>query len=161
LDDSQIDGGLADLTRKWVAMKPKLKSAMLAGALLLTVATFARAQIQNELTFETTFPFYAGNAKMPAGSYKVTPMQGPAFLLLIEDTSGSRSMYLEFSPTHADNPHPQTDVTFNNYGKLDFLNQLWIQGQTYGMQILPGKAEEIAAKNATVKRHSLPGKSGG
>ena len=54
-------------------MKPELKSAMLAGALLLTFAMFARAQITNEITFETAFPFYAGNAKMPAGSYRVTP----------------------------------------------------------------------------------------
>jgi len=142
-------------------MKPDLKSAMLAGALLLTFAMFARAQITNEFTFETTFPFYAGNAKMPAGVYRVTPVQDAARLLLIEDATGSHSVYLEFASTSADNPHPQTDVTFNNYGNVDFLNQLWIQGQTYGMQMLPGKAEEIAAKHGTVKRHSVPGKSGG
>jgi hypothetical protein len=81
-------------------------------------------------------------------------------LLLIEDATGSHSVYLEFALTHAHNAHPQTGVTFNNYGKADFLNQLWIQGQTYGMQMLPGKAEEIAAKNGTVKRHSVPGNSG-
>jgi hypothetical protein len=142
-------------------MKAELKSAMLVGALLLTFAMFARAQITNEITFETSFPFYAGNAKMPAGSYRVTPVQEEARLLLIEDATGSHSVYVEFAPTHADNPHPQTDVTFNTYGKEDFLNQLWIQGQTYGMQMLPGKAEEIAAKTGTVKRHSVPGKSGG
>ena len=141
-------------------MKPELKSAMLAGALLLTFAMLARAQITNEITFETAFPFYAGNAKMPAGSYRVTPVQESTRLLRIEDATGSHSAYLEFVPTHADSPHPQTDITFTNYGQVDFLNQLWIQGQTYGMQMLPGKAEEIAAKNGTLKRHAVPGKGG-
>ena len=66
-------------------MKAELKSAMLVGALLLTFAMFARAQITNEITFETSFPFYAGNAKMPAGSYRVTPVQESTRLLRIED----------------------------------------------------------------------------
>ena len=46
-------------------MKPELKSAMLAGALLLTFAMFARAQITNEITFETAFPFTQGTLRCP------------------------------------------------------------------------------------------------
>jgi hypothetical protein len=38
---------------------------------LLSVMPLA-AQIDNGVDFTTSFPFYAGNAKMPAGSYKIT-----------------------------------------------------------------------------------------
>jgi hypothetical protein len=138
-----------------------LKLTLLPSAALLLLAMFAGAQITNEMTFDTTFPFYVGNARMPPGTYRVTQVHGVDFLLLIEDTNGSHSAFIEFTPTHADSPHPQTDVTFNRYGKVDFLSQLWIQGQRYGMQMLPGKAEELAGKSATASRHSVPGRSGG
>jgi hypothetical protein len=38
---------------------------------LLSVLPLA-AQIDNGVNFTTSFPFYAGNARMPAGSYKIT-----------------------------------------------------------------------------------------
>ena len=138
-----------------------LKSTPLPAAVLLLLAMFATAQITNEITFDTTFPFYVGNARMPPGTYRVTQVRNVDFLLLIEDANESHSAFIEFTPTHADSPHPQTDVTFNRYGKVDFLSQLWIHGQSYGMQMLPGKAEELAAKSATVSRHSVPGRSRG
>jgi hypothetical protein len=56
---------------------------------------------------------------------------------------------------------PQTDVTFNKYGKVDFLNLLWVQGQNQGMQIVQTKAEQLAAKTATQARHTVSAKNGG
>jgi hypothetical protein len=38
---------------------------------LLSVMPLA-AQIDNGVDFTTSFPFYSGNAKMPAGTYKIT-----------------------------------------------------------------------------------------
>jgi hypothetical protein len=48
-----------------------------------------RAQIVNGIDFTTSFPFYAGNAKMPAGSYKLTQADFDENVLLIESTDGS------------------------------------------------------------------------
>src|SRR5258708_3532227 len=39
-------------------------------------------QVNNTVTFEVPFAFYAGNAKMPAGSYTVTQPDDNAELLL-------------------------------------------------------------------------------
>jgi len=82
-------------------------------------------------------------------------------MLLVENSSGSHSAFVEFNSTSSENPHAQSDVTFNKYGKTDFLNLLWVQGQNSGMQIVPTKAEQMAAKAAAPVRHSVSAKNGG
>ena len=52
-------------------MKSILKLALI-GALLSVAGTPLLAQIGNGIDFTTSFPFYAGNAKMPAGAYMIT-----------------------------------------------------------------------------------------
>src|ERR1700740_2006115 len=91
------------------------------------------AQIDNSLNFTTSFPFYAGNAKMPAGTYRVTPTDIDSSVLQIQSTNGAYSAFVEFTPTHAEQPHAQTDVTFHKYGDTDYLNRIWVDGQKYGM----------------------------
>ena len=139
-------------------MNSPWKMSILAGLLLLLFALPAVAQITKSMSFETTFPFYAGNAKMPAGAYRVTQPNMSENLLLIESTNGSHSVFVEFSPTTAENPHPQSDVTFNKYDKADFLNMIWVQGQNTGMQLIPEKVEQSAAKAGAPVRHTVAAK---
>ena len=142
-------------------MNTSKKLIALMGLLSVLCAIPTMAQISNKVTFDAPFAFYAGNAKMPAGSYTITQPNMDDNLLLIEDTTGSHSVYVEYVVTSSDNPHPQSDVTFNKYGKADFLSLIWIQGQNSGMQILPSKAEQNAAKAAAAERHSLSAKNAG
>jgi len=72
------------------------KLIVLMGLLSLLCAIPTMAQITNEVTFDAPFAFYAGNAKMPAGSYTVTQPEADDNLLLIEDASGSHSVYVEY-----------------------------------------------------------------
>jgi hypothetical protein len=131
----------------------------LTAVLSIAFALSTSAQITNVLIFKTSFPFYAGNAKMPAGEYRVTQPDANGFVLLIENESGSHSAFVDFNPTSSEQPHPQTDVTFNKYGGVDFLNLLWVQEQNYGMQVLTTKHEESLAKTATAQKHTVPMKS--
>jgi hypothetical protein len=113
------------------------------------------AQIANGVDFTTSFPFYAGNAKMPAGSYKVTQSDMDEAILQIQSSDGVHSALVEFIPTHSEQPHPHSDVTFHKYGDTEYLNRVWIEGQQYGMKVDPTKAEVKAAAKATVVEHSL------
>jgi hypothetical protein len=70
------------------------------------ICTSCAGQIDNGMTLTTAFPFYAGNTKMPAGSYRIIPM-------------------------HVDEPHRHSDVTFHRYGDVEYLNRVWIVGQRY------------------------------
>jgi hypothetical protein len=121
---------------------------------LLSVMPLA-AQIDNGVDFTTSFPFYAGNAKMPAGSYKITQSDIDSSVLLVQSNDGKYSALVDFIPMHAEQPHPQTDVTFHKYGDTDYLNRIWVNGQRYGMKVDPNKAETKAGANANVVEHSV------
>jgi len=137
----------------------KLIVVMGSLSVLWTIPTMA--QIAGRVTFDAPSAFYAGNAKMPAGSYTVTQPDGDANLLLIEDGNGSHSVFVEYDIVPTDTPNTQSDVTFNKYGSVDFLSAIWVQGQDSSMQILPSKVEQKAAKAAAAEKHSLSAKSAG
>jgi hypothetical protein len=129
------------------------------GLLSALCAIPTMAQITNSVKFDAPSAFYAGNAKMPAGSYTVTQPEPGDNLLLIEDASGSHSAFVEYVIVHSETPHAQSDVTFNKYGNVDFLSAIWIDGRKSEMQILPSKVEQNAAKAAAAEKHSLSAKS--
>jgi hypothetical protein len=121
---------------------------------LLSVMPLA-AQIANGVDFTTSFPFYAGNAKMPANSYKITQPDMDESILQIQSNNGLHSALVEFIPTHSAQPHPHSDVTFHKYEGTEYLNRVWVEGQEYGRKVDPTKAETKAAANANVVEHSL------
>jgi hypothetical protein len=141
-------------------MKTFCKLAVMSGLIFLSLAVPGMAQIVNGVDFTTSFPFYAGNAKMPAGAYTITQPEGDdSTILLIQSKSGSHSAFLDNTSTQAANPHPQSDVTFNKYGTTDYLAQVWVAGQNYGIQLLPSKAEKKAASSASAAQHSVSAKA--
>ena len=112
------------------------------GWLSVLCAIPSMAQIIKSVKFNAPAAFYVGNAKMPAGSYTVTQPDMAANLLLIEDDNGSHSAYVEYEIVTSNTPQAQSDVTFNKYGKVDFLSAIWVQGQNSEMQIMPSKVEQ-------------------
>ena len=136
-------------------MKNVSKLVVRMGLLSLLSVMPLAAQINNGVNFTTSFPFYAGNAKMPAGSYKITQSDMDESILQIQSNDGVHSALIEFVPTHSAQPHPHSDVTFHKYGDTEYVDRIWVQGQNYGMKVDPTKAETKAAANANVVEHSL------
>ena len=136
-------------------MKNVSKLVVRMGLLSLLSVMPLAAQIDNGVNFTTSFPFYAGNAKMPAGSYKITQSDMDESILQIQSKDGVHSALVEFIPTHSAQPHPHSDVTFHKYGDTEYLNRIWVEGQEYGMKVDPTKAETKAAANVNVVEHSL------
>jgi hypothetical protein len=120
---------------------------------LLSVMPLA-AQIDNGVDFTTSFPFYAGDTKLPAGQYKVTQPDANDDLLLVEGINGAHSVFVQFEPTHSAQPHRQSDITFQKIGDTDYLSRVWIEGQNYGIKIAPSKVETEAAADANAVQHS-------
>jgi hypothetical protein len=131
------------------------------GLLSVLCAIPSMAQIANKVTFEAPSAFYAGNAKMPTGSYTASQPNVDDNLLLIEDASGSHSAFVEYEVVSSNTPHAHSDVTFNKYGNVDFLSAIWVEGRNSEMQILQSKVEKNAAKAASANKHSLSAKSAG
>jgi|ERR1700735_2952477 hypothetical protein len=136
-------------------MKHILKMLGASVLLCLTFVIPGTAQITDSLSFSTTFPFMVSNVKMPAGAYSVR--QTDQGVLTIQDASGKHTALAQFTPMTADSAHTSSDVTFNRYGTTEFLNKLWIDGQTFGMQLQPGKAEQKLAASAKPQVHSVSG----
>jgi hypothetical protein len=137
-------------------MKNFCKLAVAIGLTLLSFGMPAVAQIANGVDFTTSFPFYAANAKMPAGAYTITqPADEDNTMLLIQSEDGSHVSFLDIAPTQAANPHPKTDISFDKYGTTEYLSQLWVGGQSYGMLVIPTKVEQKAASNAAAEQDSV------
>jgi hypothetical protein len=131
------------------------------GLVSVLCAIPAMAQIANSVTFDAPSAFYAGNAKMPAGSYRLTQPDADSNLLLLESASGSHSVFVEYGVVSSETRHTQSDVAFNKYGNVDFLSAIWVEGRKSEMQILSTKFEQNTAKAATAEKHSLSAKSAG
>jgi hypothetical protein len=140
-------------------MKTSRKLTVLMSILCLLSVIPAMAQINNRLTFQAPFTFYAGNAKLPAGSYTVTQPDDNADLLLIESADGSHSVFVEYVAGGSDTAPSKTEVTFNKYANSEFLSRISVEGQN-SMQVLASKAEQNAAKAAAAEKHTLSAKSG-
>jgi hypothetical protein len=139
-------------------MKNLLKVVGASGLLCLLFAMSASAQIVDGLSFTTTFAFYAGNTKMPAGSYKITASNLDEAMLLISDARGVHSAFLDFTPTDTASAHAASDVTFKKYGNVDFLSRCWVGGQKFGMLMEPSKYQKKLAASGQPQEHSVPAK---
>jgi hypothetical protein len=132
----------------------------ITGLLALLAAAPAAAQIDTAVTFDAPFAFYAGEAKMPAGSYRITQPDITAQVLLIENADASQSAFVDYVPVALSAPAPKGEIAFKKYGTADFLSGITMVGQELGMEIRTSKAEEHAAATAAAVKHSVPVKRG-
>jgi hypothetical protein len=127
------------------------------GVLSLLSALPLAAQIDNAVTFTAPFPFYAGNVKLPAGSYTLTEPDMNTKVVLIRNSAGTKGDFINFIPTSSEHAQGDTDVTFHKDGDTGYLEGLSIAGETDGLEFEQTKAEakaETAADNTTVVEHA-------
>ena len=115
---------------------------------------------QLNVAFNAPMAFYAGDTKMPAGSYHITQSTGPGVLLLKAD-KGNHEVILPYDASPSPAPVNKTEVTFNKYGNDDYLNSVAFGSisSTQGswiLQIKPSAGEQAAAKAATAAPHKVP-----
>jgi hypothetical protein len=110
---------------------------------LLSVMPLA-AQVADSLVFTAPFPFYAGNVKLPAGSYIITEPNANTQIVLIRNIAGTKGEFINFIPTSSLNPQKETDVTFQKYGDTGYLQTLSVEGETDGIEFPRTKAEAKA-----------------
>jgi hypothetical protein len=135
-------------------MNTAKKLTVLMGLLSVLCAIPAMAQINPRVKFDAPAAFYAGDAKLPAGSYTVSVPNEEDNFLLIQSTDGSHSIIVEYEITSSNTPHAKSDITFNKYGETEFLSQVWIEGEESGRQVVPSKTEQDAAKGAVAETDS-------
>ena len=125
-------------------MKTLVRSVLLAGGLaLLAGISPASAQIYQEMTFKTTFPFMVGTKPLPAGTYTVGPaFDGNGALLEIR---GDRHAALFFGENSG---RPQVDpkqsaALFDRSGDHYVLSEIWDASEREGSDIIPAKGTTL------------------
>jgi hypothetical protein len=124
------------------------KIVMTMGMLSLLSVMPLAAQVANSavnrVVFTAPFPFYAGNVKLPAGSYIITEPIVNAKIVLIRNIARTKGEFINFIPTSSLDPQKETDVTFHKYGNTGYLHTLSVEGETDGIEFLRTKAETKA-----------------
>jgi hypothetical protein len=120
------------------------KIVVTMGALSLLSVMPLAAQVDYSVVFTAPFPFYAGNVKLPAGSYKITEPNASEKIVLIRNIAGTQGEFINFIPTSSSDPQKETDVTFQKHGDTGYLQGLSIEGETNGIKFPRTKAEAKA-----------------
>lgn len=127
----------------------------LMGMTALMSGLVGLAQDQYTYPFKMKSSFYAGNAKMPAGSYTLTQVQGEHNAYTLENSAGTHSVIV-LTRTSSKKPKGSSDeVLLNRYGTTDYLEGVETPNGN-SIDILPGDAEKIAAKKAAPQPHTMP-----
>jgi hypothetical protein len=131
------------------------KTMFTAFALTLMSCLPLMAQVP-KVTFTTSFGFYAGGAKLPAGTYTLRQSQDDPTFFVVENGNGTHSVMLEGRPsskTTTGNPQ----ILFNRYGTTDYLEGVETStGNSVDLET--GVAEKSAAKKGSPQSHTVQGK---
>jgi hypothetical protein len=120
----------------------------------MTLLSGFPALAQNKYAFKVPTSFYAGNTKMPAGTYTLTRMEDDQSLFTLQNSSGSHSVILE-SRQSSKTSTKGNEILFNRYNNTDYLEAVETNTGN-SIDILPSAAERLAAKKATAQPHSVP-----
>jgi len=128
-------------------MRSLCRSIVLAGGLLALAGVHnASAQIDNELSFTTSFAFTAGNTTLPAGSYTIAPADGDDPKVL-ELKGGRTSVLFETESAQAKQTPSKSEVVFSRFGNGYVLKNVWVDGSDTG----------YVTENALGERHISKG----
>ena len=108
----------------------------------------------SKVVFTAPFPVYAGNVKFPAGSYTITQPNENTWTALIRNIAGTKGEFINFTPTSSVDPQKRTEVTFQKYGDIGYLQTLSVEGEPIGIDFSRTKAEakaETMAENTNEK----------
>jgi hypothetical protein len=109
-----------------------------------------------KVTFTTSFNFYAGGAKLPAGTYTIRQQQGDPNIFEVQNAAGTHSVLVEgrqSSKTTSGSPQ----VTFNRYGTTEYLEGV-VTANANSVDLDTGVAEKVAAKTGSPQSHTVPAK---
>lgn len=131
------------------------KTAFLVGLIgTMMVMCSLPSRAQTTYSFHMSSSFYAGNAKMPPGTYTLRQSADDSGAYSLQNSTGSHSVFLE-TRSSSKTSKGKPEVLFNRYGTTDYLEAVE-KSTGSSFDIEPGVAERLAAKKATAQPHTVP-----
>jgi hypothetical protein len=135
---------------KKMICKPFL-TLILLGLMMPVIA--AGIQVISRVTFSTTFPFTAGNAKLPAGIYSIRPTDDDSEIMEISSADGKTSALFETMMAEMPRTPTKGEVVFKKYGDNYVLSEIYEPGSKFGAMTIKTHAERQQAK-----KYGTPGR---
>ncbi len=135
-------------------MKSLIRSIGMAAVIVLVAGVqHAGAQIVDTLEFTTTFPFTAGTATLPAGSYTIKADDDNPNILLL---SGAHTGVF-FDTTNVPALRPaKTEIVFKRYDDAYVLKDVYMVGSDIGVEAVAAEGERhMAKKSASASEHRI------
>jgi hypothetical protein len=150
-----VDQGYASNNR---ARGRQLLSLFVTLLLALTIyASKAKAQIVGDLEANIPFQFHVGNAKLPAGEYRIHPLDDSDLTVMeIVSADGSTSALFEVQNTDAKSAPAKSELIFNKYGDRYFLAKLFDEGNPSGSELAKSRYEKRISQQAVEAQEHVP-----
>jgi hypothetical protein len=132
-------------------MKTLVRGVLLAGGLALLTGASASAQIYQEMTFKTTFPFMVGTKLLPAGTYTIGPaVDGNGTLLEIRGDRHAALFFGENAGKPRVDPN-ESSALFNRSGDHYVLTEIWDASDREGTDLIPPHGAALEKSEARVE----------
>jgi len=114
--------------------------------------TQAHAQIVGDIEVNIPFQFHAGNAKLPAGKYRIHVLDDSNQAVMeIISADGSTSALFQVLEAQAHNTPGQNELIFNKYGNRYFLATLFDAGDPNGSRVVESDYEKRISQQTSLE----------
>lgn len=125
-------------------MKIRVRNIVTLGLFFILAMVTVQAQTQRG-EVNIPFDFYAGKAKLNAGTYQIKRMSDSA--IAIRSADGKTTTLVSAPLTiGARDSKAGRRLVFNRYGDQFFVSQIWLDVES-GRQVIPSKEETRIAKD--------------
>jgi hypothetical protein len=119
--------------------------------------TKAQAQIIGDIEVNIPFQFHAGNAKLPAGQYRIHVLDDSDLSVMeISNADGSASALFQVQDAEANTTPGKSELIFNKYGNRYFLAKLFDAGNSSGSQVLESRYEKRISQQTMEAQEHVP-----
>ena len=145
------------------ARRHYLLSLLIALAFALAIyPNKAEAQLVGDLVVNIPFQFHAGNAKLPAGDYRIHVLDDSnPTVMEITSGDGSTSTLFQVRDTDINAAPGKDELVFNKYGNRYFLAKLFQEGSDRGSQVIESNYEKTVSQEATETQEHVPARRQG
>ena len=134
-------------------MKHARYAIVLAGLITVALAASGFGQMSIPLQANIPFDFQVGNNVLPAGEYRLEPMNST---LLIRSTENSKhALMILVRNCTGRKEQDKSKLVFHRYGSNYFLSKIWVAGETAGSEVPTGNREKEIAKSGAATEVAL------
>jgi hypothetical protein len=135
-----------------------LLTLFIAFVFALTIyASRAQAQIVGDLEVNIPFQFHAGNAKLPAGKYRIHVLDDAGLTVMeISSVDGSTAALFQVESAEANSTPAKSELIFNKYGNRYFLAKLFDEGDPNGSRVVESRYEKMVGQAVLEAQEHVP-----